>query len=89
MREINRRLVAIIALCLMLAASAAAQTKAASDDLQLKADERLNAAVKANNSAAQSSSPATGACCSAKATAWLIWSGTFHILLRLDSISHR
>ena len=48
MREINRRLVAIIALCLMLAASAAAQTKAASDDLQLKADERLNAAVKAN-----------------------------------------
>src|SRR5690242_2552197 len=48
MREIKKRLVAVIALCLTLAATSAAQTKPATDDLQAKVDERLNALVKAN-----------------------------------------
>ena len=47
MREIKKQLIAVVMLCLALAASGAAQTKAASDDLQAKVDERLNAAVKA------------------------------------------
>jgi CubicO group peptidase (beta-lactamase class C family) len=48
MREIKRQLMMVVLLCLALAATGAAQTAPASADLQAKVDERLNAAVKAN-----------------------------------------
>ena len=48
MREIKRHMLAVVMLCLAFAAAGGAQTKPAGDDLQARVDERLGAAVKAN-----------------------------------------
>ena len=48
MREMKQRMIAAVMLWLALAAGVAAQTTPAGGDLQAKVDERLNAAVKAN-----------------------------------------